>query len=56
MRDLSKERPVDDGVFRIYRRLFDYDPLDLDTKVESVDDRSRALARGEGQLHRGLRR
>ena len=39
VRDLSKERPVDDGVFRIYRRLFDYDPFDLDTKVESVDDR-----------------
>jgi dienelactone hydrolase len=39
VRDLSKERPVDDGAFRIYRRLFDYDPLDLDAKVESVDDR-----------------
>ena len=40
VRDLSKERPVDDGVFRIYRRLFDYDPTDLGSKVESVDDRS----------------
>ena len=40
VRDVSKERPVDDAVFRIYRRLFDYDPTDLGSKVESVDDRS----------------
>lgn len=40
VRDLSKERPVDDRAFDIYRRLFDYDPIDLGTKVESVDDRS----------------
>jgi dipeptidyl aminopeptidase/acylaminoacyl peptidase len=38
--DRSKERPVDDRVFNIYRRLFDYDPIDLATKVEAVDDRS----------------
>ena len=38
--DRSKERPVDDRVFAIYRRLFDYDPIDLATKVEAVDDRS----------------
>jgi eukaryotic-like serine/threonine-protein kinase len=40
VRDLSKARPVDDAVFSIYRRLFDYDHLDLAAKVESVDDRS----------------
>jgi len=40
VRDLSKERPVDDSVFRIYKRLFDYDPSDLGSKVESVEDRS----------------
>jgi dienelactone hydrolase len=40
VRDLSKARPVDDDVFRIYRRLFDYDPIDLATRVEAVDDRS----------------
>jgi dienelactone hydrolase len=40
VRDLSRERPVDDAVFRIYGRLFDYDPIDLDSKVEAVDDRS----------------
>jgi tRNA A-37 threonylcarbamoyl transferase component Bud32/dienelactone hydrolase len=39
VRDLSKERPVDDRTFDIYRRLFDYDPIDLDSRVESVDDR-----------------
>ena len=40
VRDLSKERPVDDAAFRIYKRLFDYDATDLAAKVESVDDRS----------------
>jgi dienelactone hydrolase len=40
VRDISNERPVDDAVFSIYRRLFDYDRADLGTKVESVDDRS----------------
>jgi eukaryotic-like serine/threonine-protein kinase len=40
VRDLSKARAVDDAAFRIYSRLFDYDPADLGSKVESVDDRS----------------
>jgi hypothetical protein len=40
VRDLSKERPVDDRTFEIYRRLFDYDPIALDVKVESVDEGS----------------
>jgi dienelactone hydrolase len=40
VRDLSKEQPVDDGVFRIYKRLFEYDPTDLASKLESTDDRS----------------
>jgi len=40
VRDFSKLRPVDDRAFDIYRRLFDYDPIDLDSKLESVDDRS----------------
>ncbi len=40
LRDLSKVRPVDDAVFRIYRGLFDYDRADLAAKVEAVDDRS----------------
>ena len=40
VRDLSKARPVDDVVFRIYSRIFDYDPADLASKVESADDRS----------------
>jgi eukaryotic-like serine/threonine-protein kinase len=29
---------VDDNTFRLYARLFDYDPLPLDTKVEESDD------------------
>ena len=40
LRDLSKARPVDDAVFNVYRRLFDYDRRDVAAKVESVDDRS----------------
>jgi dienelactone hydrolase len=40
VRDLSKERPVDDRTFDIYRRFFDYDPIDVDARVESVDERS----------------
>jgi dienelactone hydrolase len=39
VRDLSKARPVDDAAFRIYSRLFDYDRVDLGSKVESADDR-----------------
>ncbi len=40
VRDLSKQRPVEESVFRIYRGLLDYDPLPLATKVESVDERA----------------
>jgi serine/threonine protein kinase/formylglycine-generating enzyme required for sulfatase activity/dienelactone hydrolase len=30
--------PVDDATFGLYSRLFDYDPLPLDPKVEETDD------------------
>ena len=30
--------PVDDATFELYSRLFDYDPMPLDAKVEEVDD------------------
>ena len=31
-------RPVDDATFEVYARLYDYDPLPLDSRVEEVDD------------------
>ena len=37
-RDYSKERPVPDDVFKIYRSLFTYDRTPLNAVVESVDD------------------
>jgi formylglycine-generating enzyme required for sulfatase activity/tRNA A-37 threonylcarbamoyl transferase component Bud32/dienelactone hydrolase len=36
-RDYRKERPVPEATFRFYRRLFAYDPLPLDTRVERRD-------------------
>jgi serine/threonine protein kinase/formylglycine-generating enzyme required for sulfatase activity/dienelactone hydrolase len=39
-RDLSKERPVSDEVFRIFESFYSYEPVDLDAKTESVDESS----------------
>jgi predicted Ser/Thr protein kinase/poly(3-hydroxybutyrate) depolymerase len=36
-RDPATLKPVDDHVFAAYRRLYDYDPAPLDTKVEWED-------------------
>jgi formylglycine-generating enzyme required for sulfatase activity len=36
--DYSKEKPVGDDVFAVYRRYFDYDRGDLDARVEAKDD------------------
>jgi eukaryotic-like serine/threonine-protein kinase len=36
--DLSKEKPVPDDVFRVYRDLFSYDKMALDPQVESRDE------------------
>jgi formylglycine-generating enzyme required for sulfatase activity/cephalosporin-C deacetylase-like acetyl esterase/predicted Ser/Thr protein kinase len=38
VRDLMKEKPVSDEVFTVYRRLFDYDPRDLQARVETRDE------------------
>jgi tRNA A-37 threonylcarbamoyl transferase component Bud32/dienelactone hydrolase len=40
-RDYSKERPVSDEVFRIYRRQFSYDALPLDARVDRSDTTDR---------------
>jgi formylglycine-generating enzyme required for sulfatase activity/dienelactone hydrolase len=36
-RDYSKERPVPDGIFQVYRRLYDYDRTPLHAVVEASD-------------------
>jgi len=36
-RDFSKETPVDDRTFNLYRRMYAYDKTDLKPVVESVD-------------------
>jgi dipeptidyl aminopeptidase/acylaminoacyl peptidase len=38
VRDFTKESPVSDEVFAVYRRLFDYDARDLQAKVEARDE------------------
>jgi serine/threonine protein kinase/formylglycine-generating enzyme required for sulfatase activity/pimeloyl-ACP methyl ester carboxylesterase len=38
VRDYSREKPVSDEVFRLYRSLYAYDPSDLDSRVEGIDE------------------
>ena len=38
VRDFSKEQPAPDEVFRLYRGLYAYDPTDLDSRVEGIDE------------------
>jgi cephalosporin-C deacetylase-like acetyl esterase len=38
VRDFTKEKPVSDEVFTVYRRLFDYDARDLRARVEARDE------------------
>jgi eukaryotic-like serine/threonine-protein kinase len=37
VRDFNKERPVPDAIFRVFKRLYDYDPAPLDSKIEYSD-------------------
>jgi dienelactone hydrolase len=37
-RDFAKEKPVSDEVFAVFRRSFDYDPRDLEARVEARDE------------------
>jgi len=39
-RDYKKERPAADDVFQVYRSLYAYEPRELNSTVESVDDSS----------------
>ncbi len=38
-KDLYKEKPVPDDVFRVYKELFSYDKTDLKARVDSRDER-----------------
>ncbi len=38
LRDYSKEKPVSDDVFRVYRGLYNYDKTPLNAVIESVDE------------------
>jgi dipeptidyl aminopeptidase/acylaminoacyl peptidase len=38
LRDFSHEKPASDEVFRLYRSLYAYDPRDLDSRVEGIDE------------------
>jgi dienelactone hydrolase len=38
MRDYSKERPVSDEIFQVYKSQFQYDKSSLNAKIESRDD------------------
>jgi dienelactone hydrolase len=38
VRDFSKEKPVSDEEFRLYRSLYAYDPADLESRVEGIDE------------------
>jgi hypothetical protein len=40
-RDYSREKPVSDEIFRVYRGFFSYDRTDLNAALESVDDKQR---------------
>jgi dienelactone hydrolase len=37
-RDPNSLKPVSDEVYRVYRHLYDYDPVALDSKIEETDD------------------
>jgi dipeptidyl aminopeptidase/acylaminoacyl peptidase len=37
-RDYSRETPVSDDTFRLYRNIYSYDPAPLDAVIESVDN------------------
>jgi eukaryotic-like serine/threonine-protein kinase len=39
-RDYSKEKPVSNQVFEIYKRFYTYDKTELQPELESVDDSS----------------
>jgi serine/threonine protein kinase/formylglycine-generating enzyme required for sulfatase activity/dienelactone hydrolase len=39
-RDFSREKPVDEKLFRTYKSVYEFEPNDLKPSVDSVDDKS----------------
>ncbi len=37
-RDYSKEKPVSDAIFQVYKNQFSYDPIELNPEIEWTDD------------------
>ena len=37
-RDYTKEKPVSDEIFQVYKSLFKYDKTELNPRMESVDE------------------
>jgi dienelactone hydrolase len=40
-RDYTREKPVPDSVFRLYKELYSYDHTELEPRLQSVDDSSK---------------
>ena len=40
VRDYTKEKPVADDVYEIYKNQFSYDPIELDAIIEKTDDQA----------------
>ena len=40
VRDYTKEKPVADDVYEIYKNRFSYDPIELDAIIEKTDDQA----------------
>jgi eukaryotic-like serine/threonine-protein kinase len=38
-RDYTRERPVSDAIFQVYKSFYKYDKTPLDSRIESVDDK-----------------
>jgi pimeloyl-ACP methyl ester carboxylesterase len=45
VRDFSQEKPVQDEVFRLYGTFYAYDPTDLDSRVEGIDEENSSWKR-----------
>ena len=37
-RDYSKEKPVSDAIFQVYKNQFSYDPIELNPEIEWTDE------------------
>lgn len=56
MPERSQGEPVDDAIFALYARLFDYDPMPLDARIDRVDDSHRLWVREHISFNAGYGR